>query len=290
MLELTIDDMRGWFCVGVAGNFAGHLEQAGEAPDFAAVPTASDEAPKGIFPFYVPGRDDFLGVFPISDSKLAIDAVDGDQDPKVQIEPEAAVVLRVGYTSGGSVESLTPIAIGAYNDCSIRRSGFRMISEKKNWGADSKGVATDFFPIDSLEPDGQTAYFRLASFVRRGEDTYAYGIDTPLSDYSYYGSRLLDWMIDRLNNQDESPASPLEAVGRYLNDAGRPGTLLAGIGATRYTPFGESEFLQPGDEAFVIVYDSNERPPTLIAAAVAARREDELKNVSLLRQTVYVAG
>ncbi len=47
---------------GVAGNFAGHLEQAGEAADFVRV--AADlpggapgvaEPPKGIFPWYIPG-------------------------------------------------------------------------------------------------------------------------------------------------------------------------------------------------------------------------------------------
>lgn len=40
--------------LGVAGNFAGHLEQAGEDADFVNVITASANAPKGIFPTYVP--------------------------------------------------------------------------------------------------------------------------------------------------------------------------------------------------------------------------------------------
>ena len=37
MIDLDLDELRGWFGFGVAGNFAGHLEQAGEAADFAAV-------------------------------------------------------------------------------------------------------------------------------------------------------------------------------------------------------------------------------------------------------------
>ena len=32
--------------------------------------------------------------------------------------------------------------------------------------------------------------------------------------------------------------------------------MLIGIGATRYTPLGESTFLQSGDEAVVRVYDT----------------------------------
>ncbi len=40
--------------LGVAGNFAGHLEQAGEAADFASITTIEEIQPKAIFPFYVP--------------------------------------------------------------------------------------------------------------------------------------------------------------------------------------------------------------------------------------------
>ena len=62
MFPLDLDDLRRAFGIGVAGNFAGHLEQAGEAADFADVEADSPEAPKGIFPFYAPGSDSFLGV------------------------------------------------------------------------------------------------------------------------------------------------------------------------------------------------------------------------------------
>ncbi len=37
MITLDDDEMRTWFGFGVAGNFAGHLEQAGEAADFVNV-------------------------------------------------------------------------------------------------------------------------------------------------------------------------------------------------------------------------------------------------------------
>ena len=38
--------------------------------------------------------------------------------------------------------------------------------------------------------------------------------------------------------------------------SGHPSNLLIGIGATRYTPLGESTYLQPGDQAIVRVYDT----------------------------------
>ncbi len=44
MIELDLDEVRGWFGFGVAGNFAGHLEQAGEAVDFVNV-TSEGAAP-----------------------------------------------------------------------------------------------------------------------------------------------------------------------------------------------------------------------------------------------------
>lgn len=40
--------------LGIAGNFALHLDQAGEAEDFKDVITTEEAAPKGIFPFFLP--------------------------------------------------------------------------------------------------------------------------------------------------------------------------------------------------------------------------------------------
>ena len=37
VIDLDFDELRSWFGFGVAGNFAGHLEQAGEAVDFVNV-------------------------------------------------------------------------------------------------------------------------------------------------------------------------------------------------------------------------------------------------------------
>ena len=59
-------------------------------------------------------------------------------------------------------------------------------------------------------------------------------------------------MIDKFNNQiDEGPAENLNA---YLNEAGCPEEFLVSIGATRYTDFGEHNFLQNDDESVVVLY------------------------------------
>lgn len=284
MIDLDPDDLRRGFGFGVAGNFAGHLEQAGEAVDFVAVEAAA-EAPKGIFPFHVPGDDTFLGVFPLSHDRLAVPP--SDEPVNLQIEPEAGLRCTVVYGDDGAVADLVPTALGAFNDCSIRRSGAAKISHKKNWGPDSKGVARRVFPVADLDPRGPTGSLRLASFLRRDGETHVYGVDSPLSGYSYYGRRLLDWMVDRLRTQTGSPDTPLEPVGEYLLRAGRPATVLIGIGATRYTPFGEATFLRAGDESIVVVYDATRTAPDRVEEIVRGGDEDSLPAASLLRQAVY---
>ena len=66
---------------------------------------------------------------------------------------------------------------------------------------------------------------------------------------------LLDWIVERLANQTGSPDTPLEDVGALMVASGHPEHVLIGIGATRYTRYGESTYLQPGDEGIVRVYD-----------------------------------
>ncbi len=78
-------------------------------------------------------------------------------------------------------------------------------------------------------------------------------------------------------------------MGEYLAEADRPGTLLIGIGATRYTPLGQGTYLEAGDESLVIVYDSRLTSPDELAAQVGRGLEDELSRASVLRQVVETA-
>lgn len=258
MIELDFDELRTWFGFGVAGNFAGHLEQAGEAADFVNV-TSQGAAPKGIFPWYVPGYESFLGEFPLSCDAIKLpkspDALDATWN--LQIEPEVGLACEVKW-AGDTVSSLQPFALGAFNDCSIRRPNAAKISDKKNWGPESKGVAQKFFEISDLTPDGPTATLRLLCHLRTADgQEHEYGVDSPLLGYSYYGEVLLDWIVERLANQKGSAETPLEDVGALMVASGHPAKLLVGIGATRYTPLGESTYLQPGDQAVVRVYDTD---------------------------------
>jgi Family of unknown function (DUF5718) len=257
MIDLDVSELRSWFGFGVAGNFAGHLEQAGEAADFVNV-ASEGVAPKGIFPWFVPGHESFLGVFPLSGDTILLpaDSPEFTGPLNLQIEPEVGLACHVVW-HGDTVVTLRPFALGAFNDCSIRRPGAPKISHKKNWGPASKGVAARFFDVSDLTPDGPTATLRLVCFLTGSDGVQReYGVDSPLLGYSYYGEVLLDWVVERLACQKGSPDTPLEDVGALMVAAGHPRHVLIGIGATRYTPLGASTYLQPGDEAVVRVYDT----------------------------------
>lgn len=101
---------------------------------------AAEIAPKGLFPFYAPGHDSFLSVFPLSHDVIT-PPVDSKAAASLQAEPEVGIACEVRYAADGTVEALVPFAFGACNDCSIRVPGAAKISEKKNWGTCSKGVA-----------------------------------------------------------------------------------------------------------------------------------------------------
>ena len=272
-LELTTIDLdeaelRTWFGFGVAGNFAGHLEQAGEAADFVNV-VSEGVAPKGIFPWYAPGYDGFLGEFPLSHDTIILP--ESDTPLNLQIEPEVGLACHVIW-QGDTVASLVPFALGAFNDCSIRRPNALKISHKKNWGPASKGVAAQFFDVGDLTPDGPTSTLRLVCHLRTADgQEHEYGVDSPLLGYSYYGEVLLDWITERLANQKGSPETPLEDVGALMVASGRPDKLLIGIGATRYTELGETTFLQPGDQAIVRVYDTASEVYSELRQVVSSR-------------------
>ncbi|NJI21988.1 hypothetical protein HA451_02735 [Aeromonas veronii] len=254
--------------LGVAGNFAGHLEQAGEASDFVAVVVRDTTAPKALFPFFVPGHPDQLGVFPLSDKAIFLPEAAVSGDEKVQIEPEVALWCELEY-AGKQVVAIHPRAFGAYNDCSIRRPNAKKISEKKNWGEESKGLAANLLPLSGFTAGCELDDYRIACYLERDGELHAYGVDSAAIDYSYFHGKLLDWAIDKFNHQqDEGPAEHIQGL---LAQAGHPPHALISIGATRYTPFGETHFLKPGDTSCVVVYPGSRYSEADIREAIRSR-------------------
>ncbi|MCD9548990.1 hypothetical protein GLP21_10130 [Photobacterium carnosum] len=242
---------------GVAGNFAGHLEQAGEAADFVTVAVQEVTQPKAIFPFYLPNIDSgLLATYPLSSTNIT---PPNDAD-NLQIEPEVALVCDVIYSidvndGHQTVSALIPRQFGAYNDCSIRKPHAKKISEKKNWGANSKGISDHLITIDHFTVGGVLDSYRIASFHCRDGEIHRYGEDSAVIGYSYFHDTLLDWIIERMNHQQD--VGPTENIAELLAQSQYPTQAVISIGATRYTPYGETHFLQKGDTSIVVVYDGN---------------------------------
>jgi hypothetical protein len=277
-------DFRAAIGIGVAGNFTGHLEQAGEASDFVNVSVKDASAPKGIFPFYVPGAGEhFLSHYPISADQIVLPADAQD----LQIEPEVALHCELEY-SGDRVAKVVPRRFGAHNDCSIRREGAKKISEKKNWGIHSKGTAERLLELDRFAPGGVLDHYRIACWLERDGALHGYGVDSAVTSYSYVYERLLDWLVEKLNEQPDE--GPLESLARWLDVAGHPKQALISIGATRYTPFGESTYLALGDRAIVAVYDARRYDSEAIRALATSAEGEAAEGVSMLRQRVVAAS
>jgi len=235
---------------GVAGNFAGHLEQANEAGDFKNVEVKEATAPKAIFPFYIPSNDldSFLTTYPISQDTLNMP----ETKHNVQIEPEIALICELVY-EGAEVAKIIPKSFGAYNDCSIRRPGAKKISEKKNWGEKSKGISEQLIAIDMFSEGGVMESYSITSFHLKSNELFQYGEVSEVKTYSYFNEKLLNWVIDKMNNQkDEGPA---ENISELLKVSSFPSECIISIGATRYTEYGENNFLEKGDKSIVVVFD-----------------------------------
>lgn len=248
--------------LGVAGNFALHLDQAGEAEDFKDIITKDEYAPKGMFPFFLPKMinevdqaqlhtSKLLNTYPISSENIKLPK---DKSLNIQTEPEVALLCDLHYQVGKLVR-ITPKYFGAYNDCSIRVKGANKISEKKNWGVDSKGFSETLIAIDQFTQGGVMDHYSICSFLRRNNEVYQYGENAKVIDYNYFYEKLLDWMVEQIDTQEDT--GPLEPLSEYIAACEYPQEAIISIGATRYTPYGETTFLQENDESIVIVYNHN---------------------------------
>jgi len=236
-------------CLGVAGNFAHHLEQAGELEDFKNVVTETVDAPKGIFPFYLPNNEGFLGLYSIGTDTLELPSYEAN----AQVEPEIAVLFDIVYNDKQEVVDLLAQKFTTFNDCTIRKEGAKKISEKKSWGENSKGIGNKWIPIDKFEEGGVMDHYHLCSFVKRDGILHPYGVDAPLLGYSYFYTKLKRWLIDKINTQKDF--GPLEDIAMHLKESNYPKQALISIGATAYAAFGEHNYLQSGDEVYVMAYD-----------------------------------
>jgi hypothetical protein len=115
-------------------------------------------------------------------------------------------------------------------------------------------MAENWIEIDRFEEGGVMDDFHLCSFVKREGTLHPYGVDAPLLGYSYFYLKLQNWLIEKMNEQKDF--GPLEDIGMHLKEANYPTQAIITIGATAYAEFGENNYLQSGDEIFVVVYNA----------------------------------
>lgn len=272
---------------GVAGNFTGHLEQAGEAIDFKNIKTKEEIAPKAIFPTYIPLKDknssivpSYLTTFPFDTNKI----IYPQNEKKIQLEPECAIIFNVTWTDS-KITNIHPIAFGASNDCSIRKEGAKKISEKKNWGKSSKGLSAKLIAIDEFTSKGILHKYRIASFMIRENQIFTYGEDSAIRDYSYIYEKLIEWILEKLNEQKDQ--GPQENIHSYLIECQKPEQIMISIGATRYTEFGQTNFLQNQNESIVALYPEDKYN---LEKLISIIKNNEVipEDISILRQTVQL--
>ncbi len=277
-----MEEYKNFLGLGIAGNFALHLAQAGELEDFKDIITADEAAPKGMFPFYLPLHVEkaktILNTYPLSSDTIKLPK----KDVNVQAEPEVGLKCRLEYIDN-KLSRIIPTHFGAYNDCSIRIAGASKISDKKNWGEASKGISNDLISIDKFSDGGVMDDYSICSFLRRDGEVHAYGEDVELSGYSYFYEKLENWMVNQINTQEDF--GPLEPLSEYISTCQYPKEAIISIGATRYTPYGESTFLKSNDEVIIVVYNAKKITLDDVIKSIKNNSYDKT-NMSVLAQRV----
>lgn len=247
---MQLNDLKDYLGFAVAGNFAGHLGEAGEADEFSVIQTEEKDAPKGLFPFYIKGHDSFLSTYPISDKTIS---THNREEDKIQAEPEVGLICDFIYENKKVID-IIPRYVSAFNDCSLRVQDGKKLSTKKNWGSNTKGISKEFIKIDNFTENGILSKYHLSSFIKRDGKIHNYGTISAVKSYSYFFTQLKDWMIDKFNTQED--CGPLEEISQFMTNAKDAKGILIASGATAYSQFGKRNFLKKGDELFIYVYNA----------------------------------
>lgn len=277
--------------IGVAGNVAGHMAQAGEA----GKESKSASKPAGIFSFYMPHK-----CFEVCDNQAALSrlqffpvtyaVIDFPNLPgcsKVQVEPEMGLLVDIVYSEDRrKVKTLIPRRVAAFNDCSIRSlDGANKLSQKKNWGFGSKGISIRTLEIDGFSRGSVVDHLAIISYVKRDGEIHLYSENAPVRNYLMFYDELLDWIIERMNNQLDDAS--FEPVFPLMVDADYPTSAWIALGAGMYTEWGATNYIQKGDEAVIMVYDERDHPNSPAIEIVEGQFEDRPapKSIVCLHQT-----
>jgi hypothetical protein len=290
------------------------MEQAGEAVKGESK-AKEPQKPAAIFAFFVPhvgrilesGRPvsdhlrsqlERLRQFPVSNKVIDFPHVKGGG--KLQVEPEVALFAKIESTDATSsgkrmVKRLVPLKIAAFNDCSMRQlDGMEKLSGKKNWGFGSKGISLQTFDIHDFSPfDPRTgkptlvSRLWITSYVKRNGAIHRYTQEAPARNYLLFFQELLDWIVEQMNHQQDG--GKWEDISEMLEVAQYPGHTWIALGAGEYTEWGAANYLQPLDEAVVMLYDEAvypNGPSTDVIESVFEERGKVPDGIAALHQTL----
>ncbi len=154
--------------------------------------------------------------------------------------------------------------------------------KRKIGGANSKGISATQIALDKFDQGGVLDNYNIACFHKRDGKLNAYGEDSPAVSYSYFHQKLLNWIVDKMNNQPDQ--GPMNHIAELIKQASYPTKAIISIGATRYTEFGETNFLQIGDTSIVVVYNAKKYSHEQIVEM--AEKEQFGEEISTLVQVV----
>lgn len=278
-------DLEKMLGLGLAGNFANHLEQAGEASDFASLVGDDASAPKGIFPFFVPGSASYLGRFCFDNDAIILPS---NKALNVQAEPEVALKCELIYSADKNLlENITPTHFMAFNDASVRNDkSATKLSQKKNFSSGSKGFgATKIaIPKGGFTQGGICDDYSIASFICTEGVWEAYGEVSRLDTYSYFYETLIKWMVKKVNFQEN--CGVLQSLYEAVREANHPQYALITIGATRYVPKNEKRFLMEGDIVGVAVFNHKKYSIDCVQKLIKQGDFEGLCDISILKQQV----
>jgi hypothetical protein len=87
----------------------------------------------------------------------------------------------------------------------------------------------------------------MVSYVMRDGVVFKYSEDAPARNYTMFHEPLLEWIIDRMNNQRNE--DKWDDIADLIHSADYPENAWIALGAGTYTPWGAEHYLKEKDEA-----------------------------------------
>lgn len=230
--------MRNSISVGIIGNYFGHLSGAENIKEHPL--------PNGIFIIHCDHPETMTSgaevKYPINGSK-------------VDIEPEFVIRFDTRYQNG-KLSALTATHMTIGNDFTIRElDGSSKISQRKAWGEKSKGINSTWWEMREFTSENYGKNLNLISYIERGGEFYCATELVDCLDTKVFCVELIEWIIDRINNQEDE--GMYEEIHSELLANDFPEELILYTGAPNYSGWGEDNFIKIGDKVHISAFKTD---------------------------------